>query len=167
MSQPSESWPVRRLQQLVSWLAVGGGLALVVMMVVTCADVVLRSIFNTPIKGTVDLVGITGALTIALSLPYTTAVKGHVAVEYFFLKLGPRGRVVVDTITRVLMIAFFMALGWQSASYGNALRASKQVAPTLEIPIFWVPYVISFCCAVIILVKIYHLTHPGKSLLKP
>ena len=50
------------------------------------------------ITGALDLGKGCGALVIAGALPYTTAVKGHVAIEYFFHKLGRRGRIVVDTL---------------------------------------------------------------------
>ena len=38
---------------------------------------------------------------------------------------------------------------------------------TLQLPVFWVPYVMAFSCAVVVLVTLYHLFHPGKALLKP
>lgn len=156
----------QNLRRLVFALGAVAGMALLVMIGVTCLDVALRC-FKLSLKGTNDLVGLAGAVAIACALPYTTAVKGHVAVEYFFQKLGRRGRVVVDTLARLLVIAFFGLLGWASVKYGHSLRASQEVSPTLELPVFWVPYVLAFCCGVVILVKIYHLTHPGKELIKP
>lgn len=156
----------RLLRRLVFILAGIGGVALFAMVLVTCADVVLR-VFKLPLKGAVDLIGIIGAISIACALPYTTAVKGHVAVEFFYLKLGRVGRIIVDTLARLLVITFFALLTWQCVRYGNSLRASGEVSPTLEMPVFWVPYLIAFCCVVIIAVKIYHLAHPGRSLIKP
>ena len=89
---------------LVRGMAVGSGIALALMALLTCADVLLRAVAS-PIKGTYDLVQILGALTIACAVPLTTAVKGHVAVEYFFNKMWYRGRLVVDSLMRLLMIA--------------------------------------------------------------
>ena len=72
------------------------GLGLVMMMVVTCVDVVLRKLGH-PLPGAYDLVKVAAGLTIACALPYTTAIKGHVAVEYFHHRLGRRGRTVAAT----------------------------------------------------------------------
>lgn len=33
--------------------------------------------------------------------------------------------------------------------------------------LFWVPYVMAFCCAQVVLVTLWHLLHPGKPLIKP
>ena len=46
-------------------------------------------------------------------------------------------------------------------------RSACEVSTTLQLPIFWVPYVLAFSCALVVLIKIYHLTHPGKPMLKP
>ena len=133
---------------------------------ITCADVVLR-IFGKPVTGAYDIVRIAGVLTIATALPYTTAVKGHVAVEYFFHKLSHRGRFFVDSIVRIIGIIGFFALSWQSMLYGMSLRHSGEVTLTLQIPVFWIPYLIGLSSATMGLVVGYHLLDPGEELIKP
>jgi TRAP-type C4-dicarboxylate transport system permease small subunit len=98
---------------------------------------------------------------------YTTAVKGHVAVEYFHHKLGRRGRVVADTLIRLPIMALFSLFTWQFIAYGAKLRSSGEVSMTLQLPVFWVPYVMAFSCALVVLVTWWHLLHPGKALIKP
>ena len=58
-------------------------IGLTIMMVVICVDVAMR-IAGHPVVGVYDIVRVAGAVTIACSLPITTAKKGHVAIEYFF-----------------------------------------------------------------------------------
>lgn len=120
-----------------------------------------------PIRGAYDIASIGGALAIACGLPYTTACKGHVAIEYFFLKLPPRGRIVVDALCRLAVMALLSLLAWRCILYGLSLRRAGQVTPTAQIPEFWIPYVIAASCAVVVLVKIYHLFQPGRTLIKP
>lgn len=141
-------------------------LSILAMMIVTCADVVLR-LFGISIAGAFDIVRLAGTLTIACALPYTTAVKGHVAIEFFFQKLSRRWRVVVDTIVRLLNMALFTILAWRSAAYGTSLYAAGEVTPTLQVPMFWVPFVIAFSCACVVLVTCHNLLHPGKETIKP
>ena len=142
------------------------GLGLLTMMVVTCADVILRA-FGHPLRGAYDIVRIAAGVTISCGLPYTTAVKGHVAVEWFFHRLGQRGRVVVDTLIRVLIMGLFGLFAWGLVRYGNGLRDGGEVSMTLQLPVFWVPYVMAFSCAQVVLVTLWHLLHPGKPLIKP
>jgi TRAP-type C4-dicarboxylate transport system permease small subunit len=136
------------------------------MIVITCADVIFR-IFDFSIPGAFDLVRISGTITIACALPYTTAVKGHVAIEYFFHKLSRRGRIVVDTLARLAAIVLFAFLARESFLYGESFRESGQVTQTIEIPEFWIPYVVAICCAVVVLVIIHNLLRPGREMIRP
>jgi len=140
--------------------------SLMVMVLVTSAEVVLR-LFRVSLTGAYDIVKIAAAITIAAALPYTTAIKGHVAIEYFFQKLGRRGRIVLDALMRLGGMALFGLLAWGCVDYGNSLRAKGEVSMTLQLPIFWVPYLLAVSCALVVLIKVYHLTHPGKPMIKP
>jgi TRAP-type C4-dicarboxylate transport system permease small subunit len=154
---------LRRTVQALAW---GAGACLMAMVLITTAEVGLR-IFRLSLTGAYDLVKIAAVLTLAAALPYTTAIKGHVAIEYFFHQLGRRGRVVVDALMRLLGMALFGLLAWGCVAYGNSLRAAGEVSMTLQLPIFWVPYVLGASCGLVVLIKLYHLTHPGQALLSP
>jgi TRAP-type C4-dicarboxylate transport system permease small subunit len=136
------------------------------MVLVTTMDVALRVVRHS-LTGAYDLVKIAAAITIAAALPYTTAIKGHVAIEFFFHKLGHRGRVVVDALMRLLGMALFSLLAWGSMQYGHSLRRSGEVSLTLQLPIFWVPYLLAASCALVVLIKLHHLAHPGQPMIKP
>jgi len=154
------------LRALVMVMAAVSGAAIVVMIAVTCVDVVLR-MFGSALTGSYDMVRISGAIAIACALPYTTAVKGHVAIEYFFQKMGRCGRIIVDTVCRLLVIAMFAIVARQCFIYGNSLRRTGEVSLTLQIPIYWVAHVIGVALAITVLVKIYNLLHPGREMIKP
>ena len=154
------------VRSLVFVLEVAAALAILTMMAVTCTEVILR-VFRIPLKGVLDLVSVCAAVSAAAAMPYTTACKGHVAIEYFFQKLSRLGRVIVDTFCRVCVILLFGFLTVECVNYGMFLKARGRVTPTLQMPEFWVPYVLAVSCAVVCLVTIYHLFHPGKELIKP
>jgi TRAP-type C4-dicarboxylate transport system permease small subunit len=154
------------LRRIVSVLGVVAGVAVVAMIAVTCADVVGR-LFGWPIKGAYDIVELLGAIIIAGGLPYTTGCKGHVAIELFFQKLSRLGRIIVDTVARVITISMFSFLTWRFMLYGTELRASGQGTATLGWPVFWLAWWMALCTGVMVLVILYHLMHPGKELMKP
>jgi TRAP-type C4-dicarboxylate transport system permease small subunit len=159
-------WYSRLIRLLVVGLAGVSGLGVLLMMTVVCLDVILRQC-GRPIPGSFDIVKLIGAVTITCALPYTTAVKGHVAIEYFFHKLGHRGRIVLDTFARLVGMALFSLLAWQSVISGTAMWRSGEVTPTIQLPTFWVLYVTAFACAVVVLVILHNLLHPGKEMIKP
>ena len=175
MSAPAAASPGSRrfadayhaaLRHAVMALAYVACAGLMVMVSVVTVDVVLR-VCRVPFTGAYDIVRIAAAVTMAAALPYTTAIKGHVAIEYFFHKLGPRGRVVVDALMRGLAMALFGLLAWGCVAYGNSLRTKGEVSMTLQWPVFWVPYVLAASCVLVVLIKLYHLTHPGKPMIQP
>jgi TRAP-type C4-dicarboxylate transport system permease small subunit len=154
------------LKWLVYALAALSAVSIMVMMVITCTDVVLR-LFNRPIKGAYDIVLIAIVVTITGALPYTTAVKGHVAIEVFYHKLSRIGRIIMDTGIRILSMVLFGVLAYQSYLYGDQLRNTNQVTLTLQIPLFWVPYLIALSSIVVVFVIFDNLLHPGKEMIKP
>jgi TRAP-type C4-dicarboxylate transport system permease small subunit len=160
------AWYSLLVRRLVLVLAACSGVGIVVMMVTTCADVIMR-LLGHPIAGSVDIVQLSSGVALACALPYTTAVKGHVAVEFFFHKLRPLGRIVVDTVARLLGMVLFGVLCWHSFLYGLSQQSSGRVTATLQVPTFWLLYVTAFACGSVVLVILHNLLHPGREMIKP
>lgn len=163
---PPSPYPVRWLRGAVWGVSALASLGVLAMMSIVCADVLMRR-FGRPWVGAFDLVRICGAVTIACALPLTTAVKGHVAVEYFFHKLSRPWRIIVDSLSRLICAALFGLLCWRNIEYGRRLLRDGQVTMTLGIPLFWVPWVIALGCGLTTLVILYHLLQPGRELIRP
>ena len=156
----------RILRIVIHMMVVASGIGIFTMIAVTCADVILRR-FGVPIIGAYDIVKIAGALTLSFALPYTTAVKGHVAIEYFFHKFNRKTRIMVDSILRIMSMTLFAFLGYRSFIYGHQLLQNNRVTQTLQLPVFWVPYVMGTCCLIVTLVIVHNLLTPQKEMIKP
>ena len=147
-------------------MAAVGGCAVAGIVLVTVGDVVGRR-FGLPVKGAYDLVRVLGAIAMACALPLTKAVKGHIAIEYFFQKMGARGRAATDTLMRLVLLALFGLLAWQFVLQGNTFLESGEVTTTLHMPMFWVPWLVAAACLVTAGVTLWHLLHPGRSMVRP
>ena len=154
------------LRGSVHAMATIGSLAVAALIAVTVADIVGRQ-FGHSVKGAYDLVRVLGAVAMIGALPLTKAVKGHIAIEYFFQKMDRRGRAVVDTTMRLVLLALFGLLAWQFARQGQTFRDSGEVTATLRMPMFWVPWLASLACLVTAGVTLWHLLHPGRSMMRP
>ena len=154
------------LRASVALLAGVAGLAVAAMIVLTAVDVIGRRL-GYPLNGTYDLVEVLGAISIIGALPYTTACKGHVAIEFIPHKLSPRGRIVLATLVALVCVAIYAFLTWRFIQYGVELKASNQGMVTLRWPIFWLPPLMAVCTAATILVVLYQIVHPDKELMKP
>jgi len=128
-----------RLTQLLKWLGAG---ALVGMMVLTCADVIMRGL-ERPIWGAVEVVAYLATLVLACSLPRTQRDHGHIGVDLMLRRLRPRIQGWVDAITGIISLVLFLVVGWQCWLYAMELQATGEVSMTLELPVHYLVYVVA------------------------
>jgi TRAP-type C4-dicarboxylate transport system permease small subunit len=114
--------------------------AVVFIMLLTCADVVMR-LFNRPIPGTYELVGYFGAVIVAFALAYTFVERGHISVELLVDHVPARPRAFIEGTGYLLSAALFGLLAWQSQVYAMDLIETGEVSPTIGIPTW--PFVLS------------------------
>jgi len=127
------------------------GAAIVAMMLLTCADVLLR-LFNRPIPGTYELVSFFGAVSVAFAMAHTSVEKGHIAVSVLVQLLPRRGREAVDALTSALSLILFALIAWRSVLYAEDLRRSGEVSLTLQLPFYPFVHGIGLAAAVVCLV---------------
>jgi TRAP-type C4-dicarboxylate transport system permease small subunit len=119
--------------------------ALVLMMVLSCVDIFMRYLLSRPITGTYDIVGLSGAVLAAFSMPYTMLKKGHVAVEILIQSLSRGKQLVIETFSHLLGISLFLVLVWQALSLSKDMKAAGEVTPTLLLPFYPIVYCMALC----------------------
>jgi TRAP-type C4-dicarboxylate transport system permease small subunit len=142
-----------------SWFNMVASASLVVMMLLTCADVFMRYVFNSPITGTYDLVSLAGAVLASFAMPYTMLKKGHVAVEILIQSLSRGKQLIVETFTHLLGISLFLVLVWQAILLSRDMKAAGEVTPTLLVPFYPIVYCMAVCffgLSLAILVDLLH-----------
>ena len=148
---------INSLTYKFNWIAV---FAVVAMMILTSADVILR-LFRHPIPGTYEIVGLLGAVVIAFSLAYTSAEKGHIAVEFLVQKFPRNVQSFIMFVNDLIGAALFGLIAWQSILYASDLKQSGEVSMTIQMPVYPFVYGIAFGCGLLCLVL---LTESFKSL---
>ncbi|HRW80358.1 MAG TPA: TRAP transporter small permease [Desulfomonilia bacterium] len=137
-----------RLSEKMNWI---GAATLVFMMLLTVADVFGR-LFNSPIPGTFEIVGFTGAAVIAFALPYTSVMKGHIAVEVLVERLPRLARIIVNAVNSFVAMVLFAVISWQCVVFAQDIKASREVSLTLQMPVYPFVYGIAAGCALLSLV---------------
>ena len=85
----------RLLGRLANALAFLGGIAVVLMMLHICADVIAKYVFNSPIPGTLEIVSnYYMVATVFLPLALVERKNAHIAVEILSQHLPTRGQAV-------------------------------------------------------------------------
>ena len=142
-----------------SWFNVVASAALVVMMLLTSVDVFMRYLFNRPITGTYDVVGLLGAVMAAFAMPYTMLKKGHVAVELLVQSLSRGKQLVIETFSHLLGISLFLVLVRQAILLSRDMKAAGEVTPTLLLPFYPIVYCMALCFFFLSLAILVNLLH--------
>lgn len=138
----------KALDSVIKVLRLVGALALVLMMLITCADVLFRG-FDRPIIWAVDTVGFMAVLALACAMPYTQVEGGHVGVDLLVLKMSPRGQAAIDAITGTVSTVLFGIVSWQMWRYATELASKGEVSMTVQIPKSPFIYAVSVCFGIL------------------
>ena len=133
--------------------------ALMLMMVLSCADIFMRYLFSRPITGTYDVVGLSGAVLVSFSLPYTMLKKGHVAVELLVQSLSRGKQLVIETFSHLLGISLFLVMVWQAILLSRDMKAAGEVTPTVHLPFYPIVYCMALCFFILSLAIVVNLLH--------
>jgi len=128
-------------------LAAIAGLFLVVMLLLTLADVVGRA-FGKPIYGSYEIISYLGAIVFGFSMPYTSLRKGHVFVELIIDKVSRNVRDVMRVSTRLLGIALFLWMGWNFIVMSLDMKKANDLTQVFRVPYYPFTFAMAFCCII-------------------
>jgi len=146
--------------RISNWMEISAGILLVLIMVITGCDIVGR-IFGHPIPGTYEMVSFAGGLVIGLALPVTSRERAHVIVDIVTSRVSSRVGALLHVMTRSMVIALFLLLGYATVRMGIDFHAYGQVTPVLGFPYYPVAYIISGACFMESLVLVVDLVKGG------
>jgi len=152
------------LQTVNRLLIIVAGVALVAMVVLTCANIFTRAVY-VPIRGTFELMGFFGALVASLSLGYTQLHRGHIAVDVLVQRFPGRVRKILISLNNAVCALFFAMVAWQVADKAAVLRDTGEVTETLRIAYYPFTYGTAIGCAFLALIFIQQLIEsvgPGQ-----
>jgi TRAP-type C4-dicarboxylate transport system permease small subunit len=136
------------LNHFLIWVA---GCFLGAMIVMTCANIILRIIW-VPINGTYELMGYFGAVATAFAIGYTQIKRGHIAVDIMVTRFSGKTRRVLDGVNNFLCMAFFVVVAYKVAGYGTTLWRTGEVTETLRIIYYPFVYCVAIGCLTLSLV---------------
>jgi TRAP-type C4-dicarboxylate transport system permease small subunit len=154
------------INTLSVWLCWVAAACIVGMMLLTSSDVILRYL-GYPIKGTYDIVGLLGALVVALPIARTQILNRHVSMEFMEQRQSRMARGIAQVITFAFSFGTYLLLSWQLTVLAGKLRSIGRVSDTVEIPLFPFVYAIAFGCmlmCLVLLMQSYRFFRPAKEL---
>ena len=127
-------------------LAALSGACLTLMMLLACANMVLRGAGG-PLQGTFELMGYLGALTAAFSLGYAQLERSHIAVGLLMHYFPRPVRRALDALTSLASAVFFWLGAVETAKWAAFLRRTGELSETLGVPHYPFVYLTAFGCA--------------------
>lgn len=116
------------LSRILGWLAAG---FLAAMVLLTVADVLLRTFFSYPIRGMLELIELGLACTIFIALPAVFLREGHLVVDVI------RSRKILDVIATVVSLVVLAGMGWYMLPIARNMYEFGDVTSDLSLPRIW------------------------------
>ena len=139
----------RRLSSFFEWIGLAG---LLIMMAITCIDVVGAKVFLWPVLGALDIVMLSQTVAIAFAVSMALILGRHIQVEFFFNRLPRRAQAVIDSCVLLLGLGLFIVIIWQLCVLGHSFQTSGEYSATAHIPLYPFAYGIALASIPVCLV---------------
>ncbi len=135
---------VRATEIAVTASAYVAGVVLVLLMLLTTADVAGRYIWNSPITGVFDLTHFAVLIMTFLGLAYCGFQRGHVAIELLFDRFSRPVRRVLNRAINLVGAILFTVIAWRSLVQSVDVREFGEASQLVEIPFFPFYWLLAF-----------------------
>ncbi|MEX2220368.1 MAG: TRAP transporter small permease [Candidatus Rokuibacteriota bacterium] len=129
----------RVLDGLARAFALAGGALLVALTGMSVASVTGRAVLGTPVPGDFELVQVACGASIAAFLPYCQLRRGHIIVDFFTARAGPRVQGALDALGALALTSVMALLAWRTLEGMLTVKASGEVSMIVGFPI-WIGY---------------------------
>ncbi|MBN2808824.1 MAG: TRAP transporter small permease [Deltaproteobacteria bacterium] len=146
-------------QQLKLLLA---GIALLLMVLIGFANVVCRNLWQ-PLKGSFEIIGYLGAVTVALSLGSAQLEKKHIIVDIITRHYTPGWGRLTSAIGHLCSALFFILAAWQTWAWADNIRLTGETSETLHLIFYPFIYLTAFGFAFLALVLLSDLSRSLKN----
>lgn len=135
-SRPTD--PVGRTLDGISRLfAIGSGLMLIAMALMSVYSIVGRSLLDHPVLGDYEMVQMMSAVAVTMALPFCQMAGGHIIVDFFTVKLPPRLNAALDTVAALLLAVCALAIAWRVLGATLEFRKNHDATMLLNLPTWW------------------------------
>ena len=107
---------------------------LLALLVMTVADVFMRYVFNSPIRGSYELTQIMIPFLVYLACAHAHDSGDHVVVDIIYEKLPFIAKWVISMISHLLYLALMCILSWRLFELSAGVRSTGAFTSQLEIP---------------------------------
>ncbi|MEW6672227.1 MAG: TRAP transporter small permease [Thermodesulfobacteriota bacterium] len=145
---------IRRISDWFEWIGLA---AMLLMMAITCIDVVGAKVFQWRLFGAIDAVMLSQIVAIAFAAASVLILGRHIQVEFFISRLPKRVQAVIDSLVLLLGLGFFCLIIWQLCVLGYSFQTSGEQSATADIPYYPFAYAIALASIPVCLIFLLEL----------
>lgn len=152
----------RLIERGSNCLAMVAGAAILLMMVLTCADVFLRYFFNAPIEGALDITQMLMVVVVFFALAYCGWTGGHIVVDLLREIIPAKILVPLAVFVNATGAAAMLIISWQSIVTAQAYMETGETPMTLLVPKYPFILIVSFGAFTYAIVLLYRTLRPEE-----
>lgn len=130
-----------RLSDWFEWVGLAG---MLLMMVVTCVDVVGAKLFRMPFFGALDIVQLSQIVAISFAASMTLILGRHIEVEFLVILLPRPVQAVIKSLVLLIVLGLFIVFIWRLSVLGYSFQTSGEYSASAYIPYYPFAYSIAF-----------------------
>lgn len=135
---------------------------LVVLVLLTVADVVMRRFFNAPIGGTFEITQVLLGIIVFFSFSYCAIKGGHIVLDVLVTRFPHRVQSSIGIIIHFLSVAIMFIISWRLFAHAAKVESVGQVSAIWHMPLY--PFVLlvalgSTLATLIFLIQLIHAIH--------
>jgi TRAP-type C4-dicarboxylate transport system permease small subunit len=130
---------VARLEILAEILAIGAGVALVLLAVVNVANIISLIGLGSSLLGVGEIAELIMGIVVFAFFPYTQVKSAHISVELLNFVIGPRWRNFLDVLHNVVFSVVIAVLTWRVMAGGYDAWLHRETSMMLGLPI-WIGF---------------------------
>lgn len=140
--------------------------ALLLMMLITCIDVLGAKLFLAPLHGALDTVELAQLIAMSFAAGAALLHGRHVQVEFFVILLPKRAQACIDFVIHGLGMILFAIIVWRLASHAHYYQVGGQVSATARIALYPFVYAAAFAGIPVCLVLMFKVINSFSRMVK-
>ena len=132
---------------------------LVLLVLITVTDVIMRRFFNAPIAATMELSKLTLGIIVFFSLAYCAVQGSHIVVDIVVSRFSQRTQSIIGTVIYLISVVVMGILSWQLFLLSIRVKDAGETTVILEMSTF--PFVFlaalgSTLLTLVFLIQLFH-----------
>lgn len=140
---------IKRVAEIFNDIA---GWAVAAAMVLVVINVILRTVFKSPLLGAYEFTGFITAVIVGFSLAFCLVLDAHISIDFITQKFSKKVQNIIGLVTNSMMFFMMGTFTYFLFKYATKLLKSNSVSPTTQFPFYIVVYVVAVCFIVLCLV---------------